>query len=69
MPLLRAERLTKSYNGRIVVRELTLEVRSGEIVGLLGRNGAGKTTTFQMMVGLVRPESGAILLDGRTSPG
>jgi lipopolysaccharide export system ATP-binding protein len=64
MPLLRAERLTKSYNGRVVVRELTLEVRAGETIGLLGRNGAGKTTTFQMMVGLVRPESGAILLDG-----
>ncbi len=64
MPLLRAERLTKSYNGRTVVRELTLEVRAGEIIGLLGRNGAGKTTTFQMMVGLVRPESGVILLDG-----
>ena len=64
MSLLRAERLTKSYNGRVVVRELTLEVRSGEIIGLLGRNGAGKTTTFQMMVGLVRPESGIILLDG-----
>jgi lipopolysaccharide export system ATP-binding protein len=63
MSLLRAERLTKSYNGRVVVRELTLEVRSGEIIGLLGRNGAGKTTTFQMMVGLVRPESGIILLD------
>ncbi len=64
MPLLRAERLTKSYNGRTVVRELTLEVRAGEIIGLLGRNGAGKTTTFQMMIGLVRPESGVILLDG-----
>jgi lipopolysaccharide export system ATP-binding protein len=63
MPLLRAERLTKSYNNRVVVRDLSLEVRSGEIVGLLGRNGAGKTTTFQMMVGLVKPESGAILLD------
>ncbi len=63
MPLLRAERLTKSFNGRVVVRELTLEVRAGEIIGLLGRNGAGKTTTFQMMVGLVRPESGTILLD------
>ncbi len=63
MPLLQAERLTKSYNNRVVVRDLSLEVRSGEIVGLLGRNGAGKTTTFQMMVGLIRPESGAILLD------
>ena len=63
MPLLRAERLTKSYNSRVVVRDLSLEVRSGEIVGLLGRNGAGKTTTFQMMIGLVKPESGTILLD------
>jgi lipopolysaccharide export system ATP-binding protein len=63
MPILRAERLTKRYNNRVVVRDVSLEVRSGEIVGLLGRNGAGKTTTFQMMVGLVRPESGAILLD------
>ncbi len=63
MPVLRAERLSKSYNSRVVVRELSLEVRSGEIVGLLGRNGAGKTTTFQMMVGLVRPDAGAIRLD------
>jgi lipopolysaccharide export system ATP-binding protein len=64
MPVLRAERLTKSYNNRVVVRDLSLEVRAGEIVGLLGRNGAGKTTTFQMMVGLVRPDSGVISLDG-----
>ena len=65
MPLLRAEKLTKSYGGRVVVRDLTLEVRAGEIIGLLGRNGAGKTTTFQMMVGLVRPDRGTILLDGK----
>jgi lipopolysaccharide export system ATP-binding protein len=64
MPVLRAERLTKSYNNRVVVRDLSLEVRAGEIVGLLGRNGAGKTTTFQMIVGLVRPDSGGIFLDG-----
>lgn len=64
MPVLRAERLTKSFNNRVVVRELSLELRTGEIVGLLGRNGAGKTTTFQMMVGLVRPDSGRIILDG-----
>ncbi len=63
MPELRAERLVKSYNNRVVVRELSLAVRSGEIVGLLGRNGAGKTTTFQMMVGLVRPDEGTISLD------
>jgi len=64
MAVLRAEKLSKSYNSRAVVKGVTLEVRSGEIVGLLGRNGAGKTTTFQMMVGLVKPEGGRITLDG-----
>lgn len=64
MPVLQAENLTKSYLNRVVVRDLSLEVRAGEIVGLLGRNGAGKTTTFQMVVGLVRPDSGSISLDG-----
>jgi lipopolysaccharide export system ATP-binding protein len=62
--VLRADRLVKSYNGRVVVHEISIAVRAGEIIGLLGRNGAGKTTTFQMMVGLVRPESGTISLDG-----
>jgi len=64
MSLLRADCLIKSFRRRIVVYGVSLEVRSGEIVGLLGRNGAGKTTTFQMMVGLLRPDRGRILLDG-----
>lgn len=63
MGVLRAEALTKSFGSRVVVHDLTLEVRRGEIVGLLGRNGAGKTTTFQMMAGLLRPDSGRLLLD------
>ncbi len=54
--LLRALSLTKSYGRRVVVREVDLSIRQGEVVGLLGPNGAGKTTTFYMVVGLTRPE-------------
>jgi lipopolysaccharide export system ATP-binding protein len=61
---LSTEKLTKSYGGRTVVRDVTIDVRSGEVVGLLGPNGAGKTTTFGMVVGLVGPDSGRVLLDG-----
>src|ERR671936_2425779 len=64
MATLRTHNLTKSYNGRTVVRGVNLELASGEIVGLLGPNGAGKTTTFSMVVGLTAPESGRVLLDG-----
>ncbi len=62
--LLRADRLTKSYGSRRVVNDVSLQVAAGEVVGLLGPNGAGKTTTFHMIVGLTRPESGAVLLNG-----
>ena len=55
--------LEKSYSNRQVVRSVSLNVRSGEVVGLLGPNGAGKTTTFYMTIGLVRPNKGKILLD------
>jgi len=56
--------LTKSFKGRTVVKNVSVEVRAGEIVGLLGPNGAGKTTIFDMMVGLCEPDAGSILLDG-----
>jgi len=55
--------LAKSYSGRRVVNSVSLQVKSGEVVGLLGPNGAGKTTTFYMTIGLVRPDAGKILLD------
>jgi len=59
---LRARNLTKRYDKRAVVDDVSLEVRQGEIVGLLGPNGAGKTTTFHMIVGMTRPNDGRILL-------
>ena len=63
MSLLRAEGLGKSYRARHVVKDLSLEVASGEVVGLLGPNGAGKTTAFYMIVGLVPSDAGRIWLD------
>lgn len=63
--ILRTEGLTKSYNGRTVVRDVSLEVQAGEVVGLLGANGAGKTTTFSMVVGLIGADRGRVLLDDR----
>lgn len=59
---LKAENLTKSFNGKTVVNNISFEVKPGEIVGLLGPNGAGKTTSFDMVVGLVKPEQGKINL-------
>ena len=65
MPILRAERLQKTYKGRKVVNDVSVEINPGEIVGLLGPNGAGKTTSFYMMVGLVKPDGGRVLLDDK----
>jgi lipopolysaccharide export system ATP-binding protein len=62
---LRAENLMKSYSGRKVVKDVSVEVNQGEIVGLLGPNGAGKTTSFYMIVGLVKPNGGHIFLDNQ----
>jgi len=61
--ILRAENIVKKYRKRVVVREVSFDVRQGEIVGLLGPNGAGKTTSFYMIVGLIQPLSGKIYLD------
>ena len=63
MSRLAAVNLNKTSKSRAVVRDLSLEISSGEVVGLLGPNGAGKTTAFYMIVGLIRPDSGTISLD------
>lgn len=63
--LLHTEGLKKVYDGRAVVNGVDIEVKSGEIVGLLGPNGAGKTTTFYMIVGLVQPNGGKVMFDGK----
>ena len=68
MTALRAVGLAKSYRSRQVVRDLSLEVSNGEVVGLLGPNGAGKTTAFYMIVGLVTCDAGRIHLGDRISP-
>ena len=65
MSVLRALNLAKSYKSRQILKDLSLEVESGEVVGLLGPNGAGKTTAFYMIVGLTRCEHGEIYLDNK----
>ncbi len=65
MKTLEVENIRKSFRGRVVVDGVSLQVGAGEVVGLLGPNGAGKTTTFLMILGLHRPEAGAIRLNGR----
>lgn len=68
-PLLRTDKLVKSYKQRRVVNGVNIQVNPGEIVGLLGPNGAGKTTTFNMVVGVVRPDAGEVLFDGKEITG
>ena len=63
--ILKAQNLTKSYAGKAVVKDVSLNLKQGEIVGLLGPNGAGKTTSFYMIVGLIKPNSGSIYLDDK----
>jgi lipopolysaccharide export system ATP-binding protein len=63
MQILRAENLAKSYRGHPVVRDVTLSVKSGQVVGLLGPNGAGKTTCFYMIVGSITRDAGRIMFD------
>lgn len=63
MAILRAENLKKAYKGRTAVENVSFHVGSGEVVGILGPNGAGKTTSFYMVIGLVKSDSGRILLD------
>ena len=63
MSILKSENLKKEYNSKTVIHDISLEVKSGEIVGLLGPNGAGKTTTFYMIVGLIKADNGKIIID------
>ena len=63
MSILSARRLAKRYRSRLVVNNVSLDVRSGQVVGLLGPNGAGKTTSFYMIIGLVACDAGTVLLD------
>lgn len=69
MNLLEIKGLTKSYDGRLVVKGVDLLVKRGEIVGLLGPNGAGKTTTFYMTVGIIPPDEGKIVFDNNDITG
>ncbi|MCB0659896.1 MAG: LPS export ABC transporter ATP-binding protein [Saprospiraceae bacterium] len=61
--ILKAENLIKTYGNRTVVKSVSIDVKQGEIVGLMGPNGAGKTTTFYMMVGFIQPDKGHVFLD------
>lgn len=64
MKTLSIRRLGKSYKGRQVVKDVSLELTSGQIVGLLGPNGAGKTTSFYMIIGLIKSDHGKVFIDG-----
>ena len=61
---LKAENLYKSFNGFVAVENLNIEIRTGEIFGLLGPNGAGKTTSIKMITGLLKPDSGKVIING-----
>jgi lipopolysaccharide export system ATP-binding protein len=65
MTLLETRGLVKKYSGRTVVNEISITIAQRSIVGLLGRNGAGKTTTFRIIMGMIAPDSGAVIFDGR----
>ena len=65
MPELNIQNIRKQYNKNIVVKDISLSVKSGEVIGLLGPNGAGKTTSFYMIVGLVSADHGSILIDNK----
>ncbi len=69
MSLVNTHKLAKAYRGRRVVDGVSIEVKPGEIVGLLGPNGAGKTTTFNMVVGVVRPDEGAVKFEDKDVTG
>lgn len=63
--MLEAKKIGKSYEGRRVVKDISFSVKTGEVIGIFGPNGAGKTTCFYMLMGIVKPEFGSIVLDGK----
>lgn len=65
MYILKSTNLVKAYSGRTVVNQVSYDVAEGEIVGLLGRNGAGKTTSFRMTVGMISPDAGQVIFNGK----
>ncbi|MHC4616497.1 MAG: LPS export ABC transporter ATP-binding protein [Planctomycetota bacterium] len=65
MQLLETRGLVKKYSGRVVVNEINIGISRRSIVGLLGRNGAGKTTTFRMIMGMITPNSGSVVFEGK----
>jgi len=65
MTLLETRQLVKRYSGRAVVNEVSISIAQRSIVGLLGRNGAGKTTSFRMIMGMIAPDSGSVIFEGR----
>ncbi|MBW8002491.1 MAG: LPS export ABC transporter ATP-binding protein [Planctomycetes bacterium] len=65
MTLLETRSLVKRYSGRAVVNDISISIEQQRIVGLLGRNGAGKTTTFRMIIGMLTPDEGEVIFDGR----
>ncbi len=65
MVCLQAQNLQKQYGRKVVVKNVHLSLKQGEVIGLLGPNGAGKTTTFYMLVGIIKPNTGNILVDDR----
>ena len=69
MPTLSLNKLVKIYRGRKVVNSVSLDVKSGAVVGLLGPNGAGKTTTFFMTIGIIKPNEGHVFLDDQDLTG
>ena len=66
---LRVVNLRKSYKNRVIIRDVTLDLARGEVVGLLGPNGSGKTTSFYAIAGLIIPEAGQVIIDGQDVTG
>ena len=67
--LLRAEHITKEYDGRTIIRDISIRLEEGELISLLGLSGSGKTTLFHVLSGLVRPEEGRVFLKGKDITG